>query len=108
MDIFEEMDIVSHARKIGNQMQKAFSKTADHPAVKEVRHLGAIGVVELKPVENSKARSVAIRNALRDQGILIRPLGDIFYLLPPFIISEQELSELCTAFLDTIKKYAEK
>ncbi len=107
MDIFEEMDIVSVSRKLGAQMESAFAEMKNHPAVKEVRHLGLISVVELKHCENSKARSVAIRDDLREQGILIRPLGDIFYLLPPFVITESELAELCDAFLSTIKKYAD-
>ncbi|MFC1467296.1 adenosylmethionine--8-amino-7-oxononanoate transaminase [Verrucomicrobiota bacterium] len=106
MDIYDEMDIAGRARRLGAQMEQAFKRMVDHPAVKELRHLGLIGVVELNPCERTKERAVAIRDDLRDQGILIRPLSNIFYLMPPFIITEQELADLCEAFLSTIERHA--
>ncbi len=67
--------------------------------VSDVRVLGAIGVVELKqPVNMSK-----IQQAFVDAGVWIRPFGTLIYLMPPFIIRQQELALLCQAILNALK-----
>lgn len=75
------------------------------PGVAEVRVLGAIGVVEME-------RPVVMRDIQRcfvDRGVWVRPFGRLIYLMPPFIISDQELEWLCTATSDIIKnKYFSK
>jgi adenosylmethionine-8-amino-7-oxononanoate aminotransferase len=67
-------------------------------AVNEVRVLGAIGVVELKhPVVMSK-----IQQAFVDAGVWIRPFGKLIYLMPPYVIRENELDLLCNAIFNVL------
>jgi len=67
-------------------------------AVNEVRVLGAIGVVELKhPVVMSK-----IQQAFVDAGVWIRPFGKLIYLMPPYVIQENELDLLCNAIFNVL------
>ena len=69
-------------------------------AVNEVRVLGAIGVVELKyAVDMPK-----IQQAFVDAGVWIRPFGKLIYLMPPYIIQENELNILCNAIFDVLKQ----
>ena len=61
--------------------------------VKDVRVLGAIGVVQTKtPVKMRK-----IMRHFIELNVWIRPMGDLIYLMPPFIISDAELEKLCNA-----------
>ncbi len=69
-------------------------------AVNDVRVLGAIGVVELKqPVDMQK-----IQQAFVDAGVWIRPFGKLIYLMPAYIIQENELNILCNAIFNVLKE----
>jgi adenosylmethionine---8-amino-7-oxononanoate aminotransferase len=63
------------------------------PSVADVRVLGAVGVVEL----TQKADLAVLQSQLMAQGVWLRPFGNTLYLMPPFIISENELRQLTTA-----------
>lgn len=66
---------------------------AQYPAVKAVRVLGAVGIVEMKSnIDVAKAQALMV--AL---GVWIRPFGNLFYLMPPYIIQPAELTQLISA-----------
>jgi adenosylmethionine-8-amino-7-oxononanoate aminotransferase len=75
----------------------------DHPAVGEVRVLGGVGVVEL--VSNKQTKSAGgylddigprLTAAFLDRGLLLRPLGHVLYVMPPYVISPAEIEWVTT------------
>lgn len=72
---------------------------AERPDVREVRCLGLIGAVELMPDPPGRPESRAhrIRRRLQEQGILLRPLGNVLYLLPPLVTDNATLDHLVDA-----------
>lgn len=86
--------------RIEKNMKSAMEPLIDHPAVKDVRVLGAIGVVEMKePVEMK-----VIQKEFVEAGIWMRPFGKLIYTMPPFVMSDMELSKLTSAICSTIYK----
>ena len=85
-----------------------FSKTLEnHPKIEEIRLCGTILAIELKSVEGntyfSGIRDIAYRYFL-DNGLLIRPLGNVIFINPPYCITDSELEliyEKITLFLTT-------
>lgn len=67
--------------------------------VSEVRVLGAIGVVELTQPVNMPL----IQQAFVDAGVWIRPFGKLIYLMPPYIITTEQLNILCSAIYNVLK-----
>jgi adenosylmethionine-8-amino-7-oxononanoate aminotransferase len=67
--------------------------------VQEVRILGAIGVVELKKAVDMKS----IQPAFVEQGVWIRPFGKLIYLMPPYIIEEDEVAVLTDAIFKIVE-----
>ncbi len=84
-------------KRIATNLEAFKIKMTGHPAIKEIRSLGTILAIELLTPE-----STSYTNPLRkkiyshfiSKGILIRPLGNVFYLLPTYIISDDELSSI--------------
>jgi len=67
--------------------------------IKNVRILGAIGVVECHNAVEMKT----IQSALVEQGVWLRPFGKLVYLMPPYIISKQDTEQLCKAIFSVLK-----
>jgi adenosylmethionine-8-amino-7-oxononanoate aminotransferase len=89
--------------KIEKQLKKELSPCAALDSVADVRVLGAIGVVELKAPVNM----AGIQAEFVDQGVWIRPFGRLVYLMPPFIISENQLRQLTSAIYRVLSRQAE-
>ena len=87
--------------EIEQQLGLALEELKGHPSVREVRCLGAIGVVEMKEPVDMKQLIPRFVSA----GIWVRPFGRLIYLMPPFLaISDEELQYLTSAFVGVIQK----
>ena len=84
--------------RIEKLLKKNLSACEKIENVKDVRILGAIGVVELKQDVNMER----IQPAFVDAGVWIRPFGKLIYLMPPYIITEHELKQLTNAIYDVL------
>lgn len=69
--------------------------------VKEVRVLGAIGVVEL----NRDVDLAWMTKAFTDKGVWIRPFLNLVYIMPPYVISSEALSQVTEAIYDVVKAF---
>jgi adenosylmethionine-8-amino-7-oxononanoate aminotransferase len=93
-----ESDWRSNIRRIERGLAAGLEPCRDLPGVAEVRVLGAIGVVEMQQPVNmrlTQARFV-------ERGVWVRPFGRLIYLMPPYIVSDEELEILCAAIVAVI------
>ena len=71
-----------------------------YDVVKDVRVLGAIGVVELhEPLDWA-----VFQEHMIDSGVWIRPFMNLIYMMPPFIIEPAQLTHITQSLSQTIKK----
>src|ERR1041385_7756601 len=79
-----------------------------HKAVKELRRLGTILALELKTHQGTSYFSELRKKIypfFLERNILLRPLGNVIYVLPPYVITDDELKKVyavITEFLDTL------
>lgn len=93
IDLLLANDWQAQVKRIEQQLQQELAPYRDHPAVADVRVLGAIGVVELhRPVNLAR-----LQHTWADAGVWIRPFGKLVYLMPPYVIAAGELRQLTTA-----------
>ena len=88
-----ENDWRAQVRRIEQGLRSGLAPCADLPSVADVRVLGAIGVVELEqPVDMAR-----IQPAFVEAGVWVRPFGRLVYLMPPYVIGDEDLARLCRA-----------
>ncbi len=104
LDIYEAEDTVERAAEMAEKMKQWMLPMSEIDCVKELRFLGMIGVVELKP--ETQPLVAQIKKSLIDQGYLFRPLGTMFYLMPPLIITDVELKAAVDALRQSIHDVA--
>ncbi len=95
LDLLRQGDWKRQVRAIEDLFADTLPELTNHSRVKEVRWLGAIGVVEThQPVAMEKIQQFFV-----DHGVWIRPFGRLIYLMPPYISPENDVIHL----INTIK-----
>ncbi len=89
---------------ISRGLEQGLRPCAPMPGVRDVRVLGAIGVIEMEePVDIAAVHPVYI-----DQGVWLRPFNTLIYTMPPFIATEEDIQTITRAMRDTVQAAAIK
>ena len=102
LDIFAEDDVISSNRSKAAYFNSIATPLREHPGVKNFRNRGMIWAFEVdSPHADFAQRCFAL--ALQ-QEILLRPMGNTVYFMPPYVISEAEMDMLLTRTLQVIEQ----
>jgi adenosylmethionine-8-amino-7-oxononanoate aminotransferase len=98
LDLFEREPRLRQVSNIAAALERGLAPCRGLPRVKDVRVKGAIGVVELDRIDDLNA----LRTRFVEQGVFIRPFGNIIYLTPAFTISTDDLKTLTDTVVKTV------
>jgi adenosylmethionine-8-amino-7-oxononanoate aminotransferase len=111
LKIFEEENVLERNKPLQGILRDGFDSFRDYPCVGDVRTLGMVGAVEL--VKNKKTKEpfdvcerigLPIYEGGLKEGVILRPLGNVVYILPPYVITEEELSYVLRTLGGLLKK----
>ena len=92
LDLIEETRALERVQRLEQQMRDGLTPLAQFPSVADVRVLGGVGVVELKSgggyLDDVGPR---LYRTFLERGVLLRPLGNVLYFMPPYVITDAEV-----------------
>jgi len=93
LDIFRDEPVLDRVKRIEGHLNQSLEQFRDLPNVVDVRVKGAIGVIQMKNIGDV----AKLRQQFADEGVWLRPFGDIIYLTPSFSVESHELAALTQA-----------
>jgi adenosylmethionine-8-amino-7-oxononanoate aminotransferase len=93
-DLLTNIECQNNIKRISAQHTRFIDRVKSSASIKEIRSLGTILAVELNSHQKSSYSNnlrMEISKFFMDNNILLRPLGNIFYLVPPYCITNSEL-----------------
>lgn len=97
LELLQTNEMQQNLERINQSHLQFQKKIENHPKVKTTRVLGVIIAIELK-TESQESYYGTLRNKLYDffieNGVILRPIGNIIYILPPYIITNNQLNKV--------------
>ncbi|GHH51370.1 adenosylmethionine-8-amino-7-oxononanoate aminotransferase [Lentzea cavernae] len=91
IDLLLSQDWKREVARISAGLSNGLAPARALPGVRDVRVLGAIGVVQLhEPVDMARATKAAV-----DAGVWLRPFRDLIYTMPPFVSTDDDIAAIC-------------
>jgi len=101
MELFEQSDVLAANRLLAKQMLDAIAPLHNHPHVGDIRQTGMILAIEMvaqrEPMVQydwKERRGMPVYQYAMAQGILLRPIGNVIYFMPPYVINSDEIKLL--------------
>jgi adenosylmethionine-8-amino-7-oxononanoate aminotransferase len=98
MELFEQRDVLADNRLLAAQMLESVSPMHDHAHVGDIRQTGMILAIEMvaqrEPMiqyDWKQRRGMQVYQYAMAQGILLRPIGNVVYFMPPYVINSDEI-----------------
>lgn len=100
LEIFRRDKVIEGNQEKAAYLNRAARELARHPRVKNFRHTGMIWAFEIDADDSTLARR--FYQAALEHELLLRPIGNTVYFMPPYVISESEMDMLVTRTLEII------
>ncbi len=101
LEIFQQQSIIENNKQLAIIMAKVAIRFHEHPNVAEVRQTGLILAIELvknkhtrEPFPWQERRGQKVYQYALSKGVLLRPLGNVIYFMPPYIVTAEQLELL--------------
>ena len=101
LDLLEKSDWKKQVNGINKGLHQLLTPAIDLPYVEDVRVLGAIGVIQVTQAVDLGI----IQKMFVEEGIWVRPFGKLVYVMPPYVMSQQDLALLCEGMLRVLARY---
>ncbi|HEY8782799.1 MAG TPA: adenosylmethionine--8-amino-7-oxononanoate transaminase [Mucilaginibacter sp.] len=108
LDLFLDESTTRNILRIENSHRQFAMKIKHHPKVKNIRQTGTILAMEWQTGDDTSYFN-SLRDILYhyflDAGIILRPLGNIIYILPPYCITDEELNYIYSKIIDGLHRF---
>jgi len=103
LELFEAGDVIVKNREKTLLMSSNLERFKSCQSVKETRILGMIAVIELQGYNAEERIGLKIHTFALSREVLVRPLGNIIYVMPPYVITDKEINLIFDVLLEAIE-----
>jgi beta-alanine--pyruvate transaminase len=98
MELYKDENLFERSKKLEKTWSDAAFTLKGHPLVEDIRTIGLVAAIDLKPVEGKPGLRAyqAMENGFHDHGLLVRITADTIALSPPLIVTETQIDEIFT------------
>jgi adenosylmethionine-8-amino-7-oxononanoate aminotransferase len=113
LDLFRDEAVLGRVRALEGWLRAGLEPLKDLPLVGDVRVIGGVGILEL--VSDKSSRSAGgyldgigprLSAAFLERHVLLRPLGNVLYVMPPYVITQQECAWLIDQVSEVLSRVA--
>ncbi|MGR8933719.1 MAG: adenosylmethionine--8-amino-7-oxononanoate transaminase [Gammaproteobacteria bacterium] len=111
LEIFRQQPVLETNRLLATAMAREAQRFTGHPNIAEVRQSGMILALEMvknkatrEPFPWQERRGLRVYRHALSKGVLLRPLGNVIYVMPPYVISEEEIALIFNIAWDGINQ----
>jgi adenosylmethionine-8-amino-7-oxononanoate aminotransferase len=102
LDIFEQDDVIAANRQRAAKLASAFTPFAEHPAVRHLRQQGMMLAFDVDTTDKTFARRLFTAGLERE--LLLRPIGNTVYVMPPYVLSDADIDFLAAGIGDALQE----
>jgi len=103
LETYKEEGLLTRGAELAPYWEDALHSLKDAPNVIDIRNIGLVGAIELKPIDGQPTkRAFSAFVKAFEKGCLIRTTGDIIALSPPLIIEKNQIDELIDCIRDVL------
>ncbi|NNL00200.1 MAG: adenosylmethionine--8-amino-7-oxononanoate transaminase [Xanthomonadales bacterium] len=110
LELFEQRDVLADNRRLARLMLESVSELQDDEHIGDIRQTGMILAVEMvaqrEPMiqyDWKERRGMKVYQHALQQGVLLRPIGNTVYFMPPYVINPDEIGLIASAAIDGIR-----
>ena len=110
LDIFSSDNTLENNKILATTIAESIHPLRDHPHVSEIRQTGMITAIEMvqdkatrSPYPWQERRGLKVFEYALGKGVLLRPLGNVIYFMPPYVINTDEIRLMATTAIDAIQ-----
>ena len=111
LEIFRDDNVIENNRELARVMKESTAHLNDHPHVAEVRQHGMVLAIEMvkdkkkrEPYPWQERRGLRVYQHSLTRGALLRPLGNVTYFMPPYVITPEQIETLAQIATEGIDK----
>jgi adenosylmethionine-8-amino-7-oxononanoate aminotransferase len=93
LELFDEEHTIQRIQRMELQIRERLDRLWAHPMIADVRGIGGVAVMELRTASGGYLDDIGPRltQEFVKRGVLLRPMGNILYFMPPYVITESEV-----------------
>jgi adenosylmethionine-8-amino-7-oxononanoate aminotransferase len=94
LKLFDEEQTLQRVQRMEQQFRSRLERLRVHPLIADVRGIGGVAVMELRTAKGGYLDDIGptLTREFVKRGVLLRPMGNILYFMPPYVITESEVN----------------